>query len=215
MRFNLDIGSFNVNNATKDNPDFKKYDIDVSLNELTSAENSCQLKYGYTFSSSPKGIHFSLEGMIDVSGNPSEIESIYQKDEQNIPNILRLSYQELYPVLFMMTKSMKIPCPPYEISKTMGVSQETVDNPSETISESMESEIKPELIEAEPNLVDEEEPELNKFDIMSTAELTQLQIDLTNKNSENPSEELEKEIDAVSKILNKKINQSIDSTNVS
>ena len=112
MRFNLDIGSFNVNNATKDNPDFKKYDIDVSLNELTSAENSCQLKYGYTFSSSPKGIHFSLEGVIDVSGNPSEIESMYQKDEQNIPNILRLSYQELYPGGCMRTKSRKIPCPP-------------------------------------------------------------------------------------------------------
>ena len=210
MKFNLDIGSFNVNNSAKDNPDFKKYDIDVSLNEVTSGENSCQLQYGYTFSSSPKGIHFSLEGMIDVSGNPGELESIYEKDEQDIPNILRLSYQELYPVLFMVTKSMKIPCPPYEISKTMDLSQEHPDENTEPLKRSIEPKIPPETVDVKPD-ESENESEPNKLDSMSTEELTQLQIELSNKNTETPSKELEQELDTVSKILNKKINESIDS----
>ena len=193
MQFNLDIESFNVNNSSKEKVDFQKYDIDVSLNEVSSAENSCQLQYGYTFSSAPKGIRLSLEGKIDVNGNSSELESIYQKDEQNIPNILRMSYQELYPVLFMLTKSMKIPCPPYEISKTMDFSEPTVE--PETVQETVT-----------------EQPTANsEFDQMSTEELTQMQIDLSNQYSENPNDELRQKIDNISSVLNKKINEATSS----
>lgn len=186
MQFNLDIESFNVNNSSKNKLDFKKYDIDVSLNEVSSAENSCQLQYGYTFSSAPKGIRLSLEGKIDVNGDSSELESIYQKDKQNIPNILRMSYQELYPVLFMLTKSMKIPCPPYEISKTIDFSEPTV----------------------EPQPTQET---VTEFDQMSTEELTKMQIDLSNQYTENPSEELRQKIDNIGAVLNKKINEATSS----
>ena len=193
MQFNLDIESFNVNNSSKEKVDFQKYDIDVSLNEVSSAENSCQLQYGYTFSSAPKGIRLSLEGKIDVNGNSSELESIYQKDEQNIPNILRMSYQELYPVLFMLTKSMKIPCPPYEISNTMDFSEPTV-----------EPEPTQETVTEQPTTVSE-------FEQMSTEELTQMQIDLSNQYSENPNDELRQKIDNISSVLNKKINEATSS----
>lgn len=193
MQFNLDIESFNVNNSSKEKLDFQKYDIDVSLNEVSSAENSCQLQYGYTFSSAPKGIRLSLEGKIDVNGNSTEIESIYQKDEQNIPNILRMSYQELYPVLFMLTKSMKIPCPPYEISKTIDFSEPVVE--PEPIQES----------------VTEQFTTSSEFDQMSTEELTKMQIDLSNQYTDNPTEELRQKIDTVSSTLNKKINEATSS----
>ena len=207
MQFNLDIESFNVNNSSKEKLDFQKYDIDVSLNEVSSAENSCQLQYGYTFSSAPKGIRLSLEGKIDVNGNSSELESIYQKDEQNIPNILRMSYQELYPVLFMLTKSMKIPCPPYEISKTMDFSEPTVE-PEPTQEPVTEPTVEPEPTQ-EP--VTEQSTATSEFDQMSTEELTKMQIDLSNQYSENPTEELRQKIDAVSSTLNKKINEATSS----
>ena len=221
MQFNLDIESFNVNNNSKEKVDFQKYDIDVSLNEVSSAENSCQLQYGYTFSSAPKGIRLSLEGKIDVNGNSSELESIYQKDEQNIPNILRMSYQELYPVLFMLTKSMKIPCPPYEISKTMDFSEPSVE-PEPTQEPITEPTVEPEptqepitepTVEPEPTQepITEQSTTTSEFDQMSTEELTKMQIDLSNQYSENPAEELRQKIDAVSSTLNKKINESTSS----
>ena len=207
MQFNLDIESFNVNNSSKEKLDFQKYDIDVSLNEVSSAENSCQLQYGYTFSSAPKGIRLSLEGKIDVNGNSSELESIYQKDEQNIPNILRMSYQELYPVLFMLTKSMKIPCPPYEISKTMDFSEPTVE--PETVQETVtEPTVEPETVQ---ETVTEQPTANSEFDQMSTEELTKMQIDLSNQYSENPNDELRQKIDDISSVLNKKINEATSS----
>lgn len=214
MQFNLDIESFNVNNNVKEKTDFSKYEIDVSLNEVSSAENSCQLQYGYTFSSAPKGIRLSLEGKIDVNGNSSELESIYQKDEQNIPNILRMSYQELYPVLFMLAKSMKIPCPPYEISKTMELSESsesaeklepTSESPDETTDEPAQ-----ESLEETVSSKNSESPK-SEFDQMSTEELTKMQIDLSNQHSENPSDELKQKIDSINSVLNKKISESTSS----
>ncbi|AFS80848.1 hypothetical protein NKOR_04810 [Candidatus Nitrosopumilus koreensis AR1] len=212
MQFNLDIESFNVNNNVKEKTDFKKYDIDVSLNEVSSAENSCQLQYGYTFSSAPKGIRLSLEGKIDVNGNSSELESLYQKDEQNIPQILRMSYQELYPVLFMLTKSMKIPCPPYEISKTMDLSEQTEHSSElESISEDVKEQTEESTNEKEVTYSDEIKSADSEFDQMSTEELTKLQIDLSNQHSENPSDELKQKIDTINSVLNKKINESASS----
>lgn len=200
MQFNLGIESFNVNNTAKENLDFNRYDIDVSLNEIENTGNTCTLKYGFTFSSSPKGIRLTLEGTIIINGSPAEFENIYQKDEQNMPHILRQSYHELYPVLFMITKSMNIPCPPYEISKTMDVPLENTESQ------------KDELFESKAEVDDhtsEEKTESTIYDSMSTEELTKMQIDLNKEYSETPSEELKNKLDLITNVLNKKINESV------
>ncbi|MCV0372585.1 MAG: hypothetical protein K5793_03425 [Nitrosarchaeum sp.] len=198
MQFNLGIESFNVNNTSKENLDFKKYDIDVSLNEIENSGNSCTLKYGFTFSSSPKGIRLTLEGTITINGSPMEFENLYQKDEQNMPNILRQSYHELYPVLFMIAKSMNIPCPPYEISKTMDTSSEKIES---------QGEIHDSKSDTNSNASDKEETSI--YDSMSTEELTKMQIDLNKEYSETPSEELKSKLDAITDILNRKIKESV------
>ena len=190
MKLNLVIDSFNVINSTKKEPEFTKYSIDASLNEISSTENSCEMKYGYTFSSIPKGIQLNLEGFVNCSGNSSELTQIYQKDGEDIPNILRMSYQELYPILFMITKSMKIPCPPYELTET--VAPETVA--PETVA--------PETVA----------PETSEFDSLSTEELTQLQIDLNSEYAKTPSDKLKTKIDLATKILNQKISDSLNSS---
>ena len=214
MQFNLDITSFNVNATEKENSDFKKYEIDVSLNEVTNNENSCLLKYGYTLNSIPKGIRLSFEGTIEINGNPSEIESTYKKDEQNIPPILRMSYHELYPVLFMITKSMKIPCPPYEIItttqefETSKEENEQLDSNTTNIEKNTDDNIE--------HISNEEEQEYKNFELMSTEKLTKLQIDLNKQNSDNPSDELQKQLDVINEVLNKKIKDSeISTQNVS
>lgn len=208
MQFNLDITTLNVNNSDKGNTEFKKYEIDVSLNELNNNENECQLKYGYMFMTSPKGVSVSVEGTIDIKGNSSEIESMYKKDEQNIPNILRLSYHELYPVLFMITKSMKIPCPPYEISKTMQKAQESSEVITEDAIESMPEETNESDVDT-PN----KEHDYEKFQSMSIEELTQLQTELNKQNSDNPSEELQNRLKILNDVLNDKNNISTVSPN--
>ncbi|NIP61372.1 MAG: hypothetical protein GWN01_14100 [Nitrosopumilaceae archaeon] len=205
MQFNLDITTFNVNNSDKENKDFKKYEIDVSLNELKNTENECNLKYGYTFMSAPKGINLSIEGTIDVKGNSSEIESLYKKDEQNIPQILRLSYHELYPALFMITKSMKIPCPPYEISKTMELDTKP-DNDNDTYNESTS---KDSMENNNEQTANEEKQENEKLDSMTVDELRKLKTDLEKQTAEKPSDEIQKRIDTVNEALNKNTSGSV------
>lgn len=212
MQFNLDITSFNVNATEKENSDFKKYEIDVSLNEVNNNENSCHLKYGYALSSIPKGIRLSFEGTIEINGDSNEIESVYKKDEHNMPPILRMSYHELYPVLFMITKSMKIPCPPYEISTTVQESR-TSDKDTEQFDSQSTTEKTETITDDVPN---EEESKHENLESMSTEELTKLQIDISKQNSDKPSDELQKQLDAVNNMLNKKIKDStISAENVS
>ena len=207
MQFTLSIESFNVNNTGKENSEFEKYNIDVKLDEIANTENSCVLKYGYAFMSSPKGIRLDLEGTINLNGSQAELERMYQKDEQNIPHILRQSYHELYPVLFMITKSMNIPCPPYEISKTMDISNETTPSQDEeTISDTTEVE------STSQDTADAKESEHNPFESLSTEELTQMQIEVSKEHSEKPSKELKIKLEQITETLNKKINESVMST---
>lgn len=210
MQFNLSIESFNVNNTAKGNSDFKKYDIDVELNELSNNDNTCMLKYGFTFSSSPKGIRLNIEGIITLNGNSTEFDKIYEKDIQNIPHILRQSYHELYPVLFMITKSMNVPCPPYEISKTMDLSKNAESNEqNKTVqSESLSESIQESIIEEH----NEEKYQDTGYESMSTEDLTKLQIDLSKEISENTSEEIKKKLDDITATLNKKLNESVISS---
>lgn len=205
MHFNMNIGTFNVNNSLKNSAEFDKYNIDVSLNEISNSEESCQLKYGYVFSSLPKGITMSLEGTIEANGNTSDMNTLYQKDEQNIPVILRRSYRELYPILFMVSKSMNIPCPPYEINQNVG--NNTVTNANNDIQN--ESQVESDSVKDESIKESQEDDE---FESMSTEKLTQLQIDLSKEYSENPSEELKKKIDQINDTLNKKIGATVAST---
>ena len=199
MQFNLGIESFNVNNTAKKKLDFKKYDIDVSLNEIENAGNTCTLKYGFTFSSSPKGIRLTLEGTITINGSPREFENLYQKDAQNMPNILRQSYHEIYPVLFMIAKSMNIPCPPYEISKTMDASLEKIESQED---ETLD-------VKSDTNSHTSEKEESSIYDSMSTEELTKMQIELNKEYSKTSSEELKSKLDSITDILNRKIKESV------
>ncbi len=209
MQFNLSIESFNVNNARKGNSDFEKYDIDVELNELSNTDNTCMLKYGFIFSSNPKGIRLSIEGVIILNGNSGEFEKIYEKDEQNIPQILRQSYHELYPALFMITKSMNIPCPPYEISKTMDLSEKAESSEQNN---SVQSESVSELAHEQKIEEVSEEKHSSAYESMNTEELTKLQIDLSKELSENYSDETKNKLDEITIILNKKISESVISS---
>ena len=209
MQFNLSIESFNVNNARKGNSDFEKYDIDVELNELSNTDNTCMLKYGFIFSSNPKGIRLSIEGVIILNGNSGEFEKIYEKDEQSIPHILRQSYHELYPALFMITKSMNIPCPPYEISKTMDLSEKAESSEQNN---SVQSESVSELAHEQKIEEVSEEKHSSVYESMNTEELTKLQIDLSKELSENYSDETKNKLDEITIILNKKISESVISS---
>src|SRR6185312_5632428 len=70
-------------------------------------------------------------------GDQAEISSQLGPDEKNIPVILSSIYQEIFPLFFIVSKSMQIPCPAYRLSQ-MTVPSQTDKITSEQVRESNE-----------------------------------------------------------------------------
>lgn len=132
MNSKIDILSLTVSKTKQDDFSFIKYDIEVALEEIESTELSCSLKYSFTLLSQPKNIRISVEGIKKLNGREDERAKTLSPDENKIPLILHEIYDELFPVFFMMTKSVQIPCPAYKLStikkQTKSQNEEPVQN---------------------------------------------------------------------------------------
>lgn len=81
------------------------------------------LKYKLVLLSNPTNAKISVDGMATLYGDQVEISKQLSPDEKNIPIILNLIYQEIFPLFFIMSKSMHIPCPAYRLSQMSYASQ--------------------------------------------------------------------------------------------
>ncbi len=111
------INSLSVNKNNEGEFDFQKYNIEVSIDEIENTESHNKLKFGITLLTEPKNVRLSIDGVVEISGNESERAKILEKDENNIPRVLHIIYQELFPVFFMTTKTIGAPCPAYSLSQ--------------------------------------------------------------------------------------------------
>jgi len=96
--------------------DFQKYNIEVSLEEIENRVTSNKLNYGLTLLSNPKNVRISIEGTTSISGTEQECTQALEKDEDGIPRVLHLIYQDVFPTIFMTAKVVGAPCPAYRLS---------------------------------------------------------------------------------------------------
>jgi len=96
--------------------DFQKYNIEVSLEEIENRVTSNKLNYGLTLLSNPKNVRISIEGTTSISGTEQECIQALEKDENGIPRVLHLIYQDIFPTIFMTAKVVGAPCPAYRLS---------------------------------------------------------------------------------------------------
>ena len=115
------------------NTKFVKYDVEASIDEVENNENLSAFKYGFTILSDPKNVRLVIEGIARIEGDASERDDILTKDDNDIPKILTLIYQELFPTFFLLSKSLNVSCPPHMIG-AMGSG--SVDTTEEVIEES-------------------------------------------------------------------------------
>ena len=94
---------------------FHKYDVEASIDEIENADAYSTFKYGFTILSNPKNVRLFIEGMIKITGNSKERDDVLTKDENNVPKILSVIYQELFPTFFLLSKSLDVSCPPHQI----------------------------------------------------------------------------------------------------
>ncbi len=106
---------------------FHKYDVEASIDEIENTETDSTFKYGFTILSNPKNVRLSIEGMTKIIGDSKERDNILAKDEKDIPKILSIIYQELFPTFFLLSKSLNVSCPPIQIGG-MGASSISAEN---------------------------------------------------------------------------------------
>jgi len=105
-------------NKTSDEPmDFKKYDINVELEEESSNDQKTVLKYSIDLTSNPKNSVINISGNTILSGEQSEIEEFLKQEDQKTPHVVSLIYQELFPLMYIISKNMKIPAPAHTLSQ--------------------------------------------------------------------------------------------------
>lgn len=131
-----------------------KYDVEANIDEVDNSEDQSVFKFGFTALSNPKNVRLALEGIARIQGDALERNKILEKDENDIPKILTLIYQELFPTFFLLSKSLNVSCPPHmigEMSDSLDAESEeshdvkSNENISEIIEESTQD--SPEIVE--------------------------------------------------------------------
>ncbi|MCV0392261.1 MAG: hypothetical protein K5790_03085 [Nitrosopumilus sp.] len=93
----------------------EKYDVDAHIEEVESDDEISVFTYKFTALSNPKNVRLSIEGTARISGDSMERDEILENDDDGIPKILTVIYQELFPTFFLLSKTLNVSCPPHQI----------------------------------------------------------------------------------------------------
>ena len=116
MNPKIEITSVSFSKLKNECP-FSKYNIEASLDEAENKDSEVILKYKLVFLSNPTNTKINVEGIATLYGDQAEISDQLSPGEKNIPVILSSIYHEIFPLFFIMSKSMNIPCPAYRLSQ--------------------------------------------------------------------------------------------------
>lgn len=133
MSLKIGISSLSFSKLKNDQP-FVKYNIEASLDEVENRDSEVALRYKLVLLSNPTNTKITVEGLAKINGDQVEISKQLGPDEKNIPAILNSIYQEVFPLFFIMAKSMQIPCPAYRLSQ-MSASAQTQKIALESVQE--------------------------------------------------------------------------------
>ncbi len=169
MIHQIEVSNLMFNKTSNDEINFKKYDINVDLEEEFSNDEKTVLKYSLDLTSNPKNAVINISGSTILSGEQSEIEEFLKQEEEKTPEVVSLIYQELFPLMYIISKNMKIPSPAHTISQN-NVKDEQLTKKSETPNEKPVETQSPdntdELEETDQEIKESEEVEI-KTDVES------------------------------------------------
>jgi len=116
-----------------------KYDVEADIDEVENTDEVSVYKYGFTALSNPKNVRLSIEGITRIFGDSIERNEILEKDENDVPKILTMIYQELFPTFFLLSKTLNVSCPPHQIGAMGETPEKDVEAPEETVEVSDEN----------------------------------------------------------------------------
>ncbi len=125
MIHEVEVSNLMFNKISDEQKNFNKYNINVELEEESSNDEKTVLKYSLDLTSNPKNAVINISGSATLSGDPSEIEKFLKQEDEKTPEVVSLIYQELFPLMYIISKNMKIPSPAHTIS--LNISGESED----------------------------------------------------------------------------------------
>ena len=133
MKAQIDLNSISMSKNDPKLTQLEKYDVDANIEEVQSDDEVSVFTYKFTALSNPKNVRLSISGTAKISGDTMERDEILENDDEGIPKLLTVIYQELFPTFFLLSKTLNVSCPPHQIGQ-MGTG---VDNelPEENIEE--------------------------------------------------------------------------------
>ena len=135
MHQKVEIVSFLVTKLKDEHSYFTKYDIEISIDEVESEDDHAKLKYRFVLLSNPTNVKISIDGFTTIYGNQQEMIKHLSNDERNVPRVVNALYQEIFPFLYITSKTMQIPCPAYKLAEIAKSSQQTMPPTFEQVEE--------------------------------------------------------------------------------
>jgi len=117
MFHEVEVSNLMFNKTSSNQMDFKKYDINVDLEEESSNDQKTILKYSLDLTSNPKNAVINISGNTILNGEQSEIEQFLKQEDKKTPEVVSLIYRELFPLMYIISKNMNIPSPAHTISQ--------------------------------------------------------------------------------------------------
>ncbi len=117
MIHEIEVSNLMFNKTLDEQINFKKYDINVELEEESSNDEKTVLKYSLDLTSNPKNSVINISGSTTLNGEQSEIEELLKQEDEKTPEVVSIIYQELFPLMYIISKNMKIPSPAHTISQ--------------------------------------------------------------------------------------------------
>jgi hypothetical protein len=155
MKAQIDLNSISMSKNDPKLTQLEKYDVDANIEEVQSDDEVSVFTYKFTALSNPKNVRLSISGTAKISGDTMERDEILENDDEGIPKLLTVIYQELFPTFFLLSKTLNVSCPPHQIGQ-MGAGVDS-EIPEEEVTESVaESEPVEEPVEtkSEPDSVE-------------------------------------------------------------
>ncbi len=140
MIHEIEVSNLMFKKNSDEQINFKKYDINVELEEESSNDQKTVLKYSFDLTSNPKNSVINISGSTILSGEQSEIEDTLKQEDKKPPEVVSIIYQELFPLMYIISKNMKIPSPAHTISQNnIRDSEETHEKEESNIEKPLET----------------------------------------------------------------------------
>lgn len=96
-----------------------KFNINANLEEIERGVNKVSLKFAFTIVTDPLVAKYQVEGTTEIEGQMAHIKkALTPHPSTRVPMVLYDIYQEVYPAIFVLGRTIDAPCPLPELLST-------------------------------------------------------------------------------------------------